>query len=78
MDIRIDEQLWATSMAPEGVLQKWRVADGADVPKGHAVAEVYIEDRVHDIIASASGRLTHIVAEGDLIEPGTVIARVAE
>jgi len=60
------------------MLQNWCSADGADVPEGHAITEVYIEAPVHDIIASASGQLTHMVAEDDLIEPGTVIARVAE
>lgn len=77
MDIRIDEQLWATSMAPEGVLERWRIADGGDVRQGQPIADVRIEDYLHEIIAPVSGKLAHMVADGALVEPGTLIGQVA-
>lgn len=76
MDIRIDEQLWATHMTPEGLLERWRVADGAFVRQGEAVAEVRIEDSLHNILAPADGRITYLVLDNGFLEPGTVIARV--
>lgn len=77
MDIRIDERLWATSMAPEGVLERWRAADGGAVSNGQTVAEVSIEGCRHEIVATATGRLRQLIAAGDVIEPGTLIAAVA-
>jgi len=76
MDIRINEQLWATSMAPEGVLERWRVGDGGVVADGQAVAEVRIEDCLHEIVAPSAGRLVRVVADGAVIEPGTLIAQI--
>ena len=29
--VRVADDLWATSMLPEGVLERWLVADGAAV-----------------------------------------------
>lgn len=77
MDIRIDAQLWATSMAPEGVLERWRVSEGSDVRGGEAIAEVRIEDCLHEIIAPGPGRISQLASEGALIEPGTMIASIA-
>lgn len=76
MDIRLDEQLWATSMAPQGMLERWRVVDGVRVRRGDPVAEVRIEDCLHDILAPADGRIARLAPDGAFIEPGTVIARL--
>jgi hypothetical protein len=78
MDIRIDEQLWATSIAPEGVLERWRAVNGGEIACGQAIAEVRIEDCLHDIVAPGPGRLVQLVSDGALIEPGTLIARVSD
>ncbi len=77
-DIRIADDLWATRLMPEGLLEAWRVPHGARVERGDTVAEVEIEDCRHDILAPSSGRLLQEVAAGSLVEPGTVIARVCE
>ena len=76
MDIRISEELWATAMAPEGVLERWRVMDGAPVRRGDTIAEVRIEECLHDIVAPGDGRIVRLLADGALIEPGTIIARL--
>jgi pyruvate/2-oxoglutarate dehydrogenase complex dihydrolipoamide acyltransferase (E2) component len=73
-DIRLDGDLWATTMAPEGWLERWRVDDGAAVTAGDPLAEVRIEDALHTIVAPVSGRLRRLAAENDVVEPGTAIA----
>jgi pyruvate/2-oxoglutarate dehydrogenase complex dihydrolipoamide acyltransferase (E2) component len=76
MDIRIDTDLWATSMFPEGLIERWFVGDGAAVIAGDRVAEVRIEDALHEITAPASGRLTISSLRNSVVEPGAVIAQV--
>ena len=75
-EISISSDFWACSMLPEGILERWRVADGGLVIAGDVVAEVRIEDAVHELIAPASGRLTKLAGLNDVIEPGTVIGRI--
>lgn len=76
MDIRISEELWATAMAPQGLLERWRVTDGAQVRRGDSIAEVRIEEYLHDIIAPDDGQIVHLASDGAFVEPGTVIARL--
>jgi pyruvate/2-oxoglutarate dehydrogenase complex dihydrolipoamide acyltransferase (E2) component len=76
MDIRMDEELWATAMAPQGLLERWRVTDGAQVQRGDSIAEVRIEGGLHDIVAPDDGQIVRLASDGALVEPGTVIARL--
>ena len=76
MDITVSEELWASSMLPEGVVERWLVSNGATVEVGDRVAEVRIEDALHEIMAPASGRLTIAAAVNDIVEPGSVIGRL--
>ena len=41
-DIKVDEALWASSMLPEGIVERWFIADGAVVAAGDLMAEVRI------------------------------------
>ena len=36
-EIKVDSALWATSMLPEGVVERWLVVDGATVAAGDKV-----------------------------------------
>ncbi len=38
-DIKVDEALWASSMLPEGIVERWFIADGAVVAAGDLMAE---------------------------------------
>lgn len=76
MDIRIAEDFWAGRMLPEGVVERWIAANGDEVAAGTPVAEVRIEDSLHEIIAPASGRLMTYVAKNDIVEPGSVIGQI--
>jgi len=75
-EIRISEQFWSTSLAPEGVLEGWRSRDGGLVRDGASVARVRIEDAIHEILAPCSGRLSILLNRNAVVEPGTVIGQI--
>ena len=76
-EIKIDEALWASSILPEGTVVRWLVADGAQVTAGKPIAEVRIEDALHEITAPASGRVTIVAAVNNVIEPGSLLATLS-
>jgi pyruvate/2-oxoglutarate dehydrogenase complex dihydrolipoamide acyltransferase (E2) component len=76
-DITVDEALWASSMLPEGIVERWFIADGAIVAAGDLMAEIRIEDALHEITASASGRLMIVAAANTVVEPGFLLAKLA-
>lgn len=73
-DVKVDEGLWRSGMLPEGIVEKWFIADGAIVSAGDAMAQVRIEGALHDIIAPAAGRLKIVATSKALIEPGSLLA----
>jgi pyruvate/2-oxoglutarate dehydrogenase complex dihydrolipoamide acyltransferase (E2) component len=75
--VTADEALWRNTMLPEGVLERWLVADGETAQQGHAVAQVRIEGALHDIVASATGRLAISAPTLAVIEPGFLLATLA-
>lgn len=72
-DVRVDEQLWVTSMLPEGFVERWFVDDGGWVMVGDRIAEVRVEGCSHEIIATDSGRLKIWSPRNSVIEPGSRI-----
>jgi pyruvate/2-oxoglutarate dehydrogenase complex dihydrolipoamide acyltransferase (E2) component len=76
MQVAVDEALWSSSMLPEGELARWRVDDGARVDIGQALAEVRIEDALHEIISPGQGYLRRQAREGDVVEPGSPLGWV--
>ncbi len=77
LDIKVDEALWASSMFPEGIVERWLVSDGAFAVEGAPMAELRIEGALHEIIAPAKGRLTIVAAANAVVEPGSLIAQLA-
>ena len=75
--INADEALWRNGMQPGGIVERWLVADGEIAIEGHGVAEVRIEDALHDIVAPATGRLTIAAPRFAAIEPGGLMATLA-
>jgi len=73
-EIKVDEALWASSMLPEGVVERWFIASGATIGAGERIAEVRIEDALHEIVAPASGRATIVAPMNSVIEPGSILA----
>jgi pyruvate/2-oxoglutarate dehydrogenase complex dihydrolipoamide acyltransferase (E2) component len=76
-EIKVDSALWATSMLPEGVVERWLVVDGATVAAGDRMAELRIEDALHEIMAPAGGRLTIVAAANTIVEPGSLLGNLA-
>ena len=74
LNIKVDQALWASSMLPEGVVERWFIANGATISAGERIAEVRIEDALHEIIAPAGGRATIVAAVDAIIEPGATLA----
>ena len=77
-DIKVDETLWASTMLPEGVVERWLIADGAIVDKGEAIAEIRIEDALHEIMAPAHGRVKIVLHANSIVEPGSLLAKLIE
>ena len=75
--INADEALWRNNVLPEGILERWLVADGQITREGHAVAQVWIEGALHDIVAPATGRLAISAPALAVIEPGFLLATLA-
>lgn len=77
VDVKVAEDLWASRMLPEGLIERWLSSDGAIVAVGDPLVEVRIEDALHEILAPAAGRLKIASAADDFIEPGSVIASIS-
>jgi pyruvate/2-oxoglutarate dehydrogenase complex dihydrolipoamide acyltransferase (E2) component len=75
--VRIPEDLWDTSMAPEGVLEAWLAVPGAAVAKGQPLAEIRVEDCLHRIQSPCDGRLAPLALANAIIQPGEVIGVVS-
>lgn len=76
MEIQVPEALWRLNMLPVGTLESWSVDDGSIVASGQAVAEVRIEDALHEILAPSAGRLSIALSANSIIEPGAVLGTV--
>ena len=73
-NIKVDEALWVSSMLPQGVVKRWFIANGATISAGERIAEIRIEDALHEIVAPASGRATIVAPVNAVIEPGSILA----
>lgn len=72
--IKVNETLWASSMLPEGILERWFITSGDTIKAGERIAEVRVEDALHEIVAPAGGRATIVAAANTVIEPGSILA----
>lgn len=75
--ISVPADLWATSVMPEGIVERWLYPDESFVAAGDPVAVVRIEDGLHDILAPCKGRLHVGCRTNTVIEPGMVIGHVS-
>lgn len=76
-DITIPSELWATSMLPEGLLERWIYDDDTLVEAGEPVASVRIEETLHQIMAPTRGRLHIATRVNSVVEPGSTIGTVS-
>lgn len=76
--IKVDEALWGSSMLPEGILERWFIASGDMITAGERIAEVRVEDALHEIVAPADGRATIVASANAVIEPGSILATLEQ
>ncbi len=75
-ELRVNEELWGSNMVQEGTVERWFVADAAQVQPGEKLLELRIDDACHEIMATASGTL-HIAAKANsVVEPGSLLAEI--
>lgn len=60
----------------EGVLATWFVTDGDRVAEGALIAEVAVDKVDMEVPAPAAGTIHLLVAEGDILKQGTIMARI--
>jgi pyruvate/2-oxoglutarate dehydrogenase complex dihydrolipoamide acyltransferase (E2) component len=77
IEVRVDEAIWASTIFPEGIVQRWFIADGAIAETGAKIAEIRVEGALHEITSPARGRLTIVAAVDDVAEPGFLLATLA-
>lgn len=75
MDVIVGQELLGTET--EADLSEWLVEDGSEVTAGQAIAELETSKVQVEVLSPASGTLTYVAAEGDVLEPETIIARVS-
>ncbi|MBP2266301.1 pyruvate/2-oxoglutarate dehydrogenase complex dihydrolipoamide acyltransferase (E2) component [Pseudarthrobacter sp. PvP004] len=74
MDVIVGQELLGTET--EADLSEWLVEDGSEVTAGQAIAELETSKVQVEVLSPASGTLTYVAAEGDVLEPEAIIARV--
>ena len=77
IEVRVDEAISASTVLPEGVVQRSFIADGALAETSAKIAEIRIKGALHAITSPASDRLTIIAAVNDVVEPGFLLATLA-
>jgi pyruvate/2-oxoglutarate dehydrogenase complex dihydrolipoamide acyltransferase (E2) component len=77
VDVRVDQAFWASSILPEGIVHRWFLADGSIAETGDKMAEIRIEDALHEITAPVRGRLTIVAAVNNVVEPGSLLGTLA-
>ncbi len=65
-------------LAEPGVLLEWRAGDGSAVTAYQVIAEVTVSKFDAEINTPVAGKLTWVVAEGDEVAQGAVIATIEE
>lgn len=74
LSVFVPDDLWTTSMMPQGLVDQWLVRDGAAVKAGEPIAIVRVEGALHELMAPGDGRLAIAVAANSVITPGALIA----
>jgi pyruvate/2-oxoglutarate dehydrogenase complex dihydrolipoamide acyltransferase (E2) component len=75
-NILLAPALWASYNLPAGFITHWLVPDGAHVRTGDPLAEIQLDDGLHEIKASIDGKLVIEAQIYSFIESGSVLGRV--
>jgi hypothetical protein len=77
LEIKVDEALWASTMMPKGILERWFRTTDAIVSRGDQIAEIRIEGAIHEIVSPGSGTLTIVAATNSIVEPGSLLGTLS-
>jgi pyruvate/2-oxoglutarate dehydrogenase complex dihydrolipoamide acyltransferase (E2) component len=75
VDVVVGQDILGTET--EADVSEWLVEDGTQVTEGQPLAELETSKVQVEVTSPSAGIITLIAAEGDVIEPGAVIARIA-
>lgn len=67
----------ATGILPQGYIENWIAADGTLVEAEDPIACVRIESMLHELMSPATGILHIGRSTNSVVEPGSVVGRVA-
>ena len=76
VDIKVPPEFWASSIMPEGVMEKWLLVSGSKVRAGQAVAAIRVENMLHDLLAPCAGVLKTSAKVNSVVDPGFVIGQI--
>lgn len=76
IDIKVPPEFWASSIMPEGVLEKWFQPNGSRIEAGEVIAAVRVEGMLHKLLAPCTGTLQATCKPNSVIDPGFVIGRI--
>ena len=75
MDVVVDQDILGSET--EADISEWLIEDGSEVTAGQALVELETSKVQVEVTSPMAGVITLLAAEGDVIEPGAVIARIA-
>lgn len=75
MDVVVSQDLLGDET--EADVSEWLVEDGSQVAAGQALAELETSKVQVEVVSPIAGTVRLVAAEGDVVEPGAVIAKVA-
>jgi pyruvate/2-oxoglutarate dehydrogenase complex dihydrolipoamide acyltransferase (E2) component len=78
MQVTLDNASWESAEAgTEALVERWLVAEGAQVKAGQPLAEVVLVKATHEVVAPADGVLAKILvpADGTFVQ-GTPLAEI--
>ena len=76
IDVKVPAEFWASSIMPEGVLERWLQPNGGRIEAGDIIATVRVEGMLHKLLAPCAGTLQTTCKVNSVIDPGFVIGRI--
>lgn len=76
VELVIAPEFWMSRMLPEGIVERWLVADGAVVKQDDPVAELKIEGKLVRLKAPTAGKLCIDTRINSIVEPGSIIGHI--
>jgi len=74
LDVIVNQDILGSET--EADVTEWLVEDGSEVAAGQPLAELETSKVQVEVRAPLAGVITLIAAEGDVIEPGAIIAKI--